>query len=96
MPTPPPDELDRLHNEIAALMEQASGMFDAVGLTDEEKTFAKDASEKVGHFAIRLYTDLRHLKPRPRIRMVAVSAAVASALAVVDANARASDAFNPK
>lgn len=94
MPTPSPEDLERLHQEIAILMDQARNVFDAVGLTDEEKAFAEDASGTIAHHAIKLYTDLRHRTPRPHIRMVALSAAVASALAVVDANARATDAFN--
>lgn len=94
MPEPAPEELERLHAEIAGLVQQANGIFDAVGLTDDEKAFARDAAQQIARHAIRLWTDLRHQTPKPQIRMIAVSAAVASALATVDANARATDAFS--
>jgi hypothetical protein len=93
MPEPSPEELERLHAEIARLVQQATAVFDNVGLNAEEKAWAKEASQQIAHYAISLFTGMRRQQPRPKIRMLALSAAAASALAIVDGNARATDAF---
>jgi hypothetical protein len=94
MATPSPEELEQLHEQIAALVQQARTIFDAIPLTAAERQFAKDAAGNVAHHAISLWTRLRPETPDERVRMVAVSVALASALAVVDANARVTDAFS--
>lgn len=93
MARPSPEDLERLHREIAGLVEQAAALFDKVGLSAEETAWAKEASHQIAHQAISMFTATRNQRSRPKIRMLALSAAVASALAIVDGNARATDAF---
>jgi hypothetical protein len=111
MPEPKPDDAhEGTMREFRRLIEQSQSLFQSVPLTDEEKAFAKGAAEKLGHHALLLVLDDYEQRERrwheemragnhgpgpKRYRMLALSVAIASTLAIIDAHARVADEFVP-